>query len=256
MVILSSSQNYLSNHLPLFMQLVYHWNIGNQIVDSALEQIRYALTHPEEVFDSEDEQLVTVTMPIKKQKTTKSKKKSSTTPSEVQLSLLQSVALLKAIVNDSISSSSSYSPTVLEHIHSVLEEVLPQFQEFIYPPSTSFYERRSQLATDFFYELIGIVLKEDLYETGKESLQDSKERSENFDKADMSTPRDQDDLPSLVGSLPSSMVSLLEILRNTTFNLNDTGSYYLSLLNLLLLYSQKATSLLLWDEQVSYSSLI
>ena len=85
------------------MQLVYQWNVGKQIVESALNQIQSALQNPEATFDSDDEQTVIVTMPLKKQKTNKGKKKRSVTSPEVVLSLTQSISLLKAIVNDSLS---------------------------------------------------------------------------------------------------------------------------------------------------------
>ena len=91
------------NHLPLFMQLVYQWNIGKQIVESALNQIHSALQNPEATFDTEEEQAVTVIMPLKKQKLSKGKKKQAVTTPEVVLSLTQSISLLKAIVNDSLS---------------------------------------------------------------------------------------------------------------------------------------------------------
>ena len=91
------------NHLPLFMQLVYQWNVGKQIVESALNQIHSALQNPEATFDTEEEQAVTVIMPLKKQKLSKGKKKQNVTTPEVVLSLTQSISLLKAIVNDSLS---------------------------------------------------------------------------------------------------------------------------------------------------------
>ena len=91
------------NHLPLFMQLVYQWNVGKQIVESALNQIHSALQNPEATFDTEEEQAVTVIMPLKKQKLSKGKKKQTVTTPEVVLSLTQSISLLKAIVNDSLS---------------------------------------------------------------------------------------------------------------------------------------------------------
>ena len=76
-------------------------------MDSAMEQIQLALEDPETVFGSKEEQLVTITMPMKKQKTTKQQKKKkkeeeNKNTTEIQISITQSIALLKAIINDSI----------------------------------------------------------------------------------------------------------------------------------------------------------
>ena len=84
------------------MQLVYQWNIGDKMMETALNQIKQALSHPEDTFGSEEEQLIKVSMPIKKQRTTKAKKKQTIPTAEVEISLSQSIALLRAIVNDSI----------------------------------------------------------------------------------------------------------------------------------------------------------
>ena len=92
------------------MQLVYQWNIGDKMMETALQQIQRALIDPEMTFGSEEEQLVKVSMPIKKQRSTKNKKKQTATSAEVELSLSQSIALLRAIVNDSIHQLDSTHP--------------------------------------------------------------------------------------------------------------------------------------------------
>ena len=85
------------------MKLVYQWNIGTQIMDSALHQIELALDDPETVFGSEEEQLIKIKMPLKKQKLTKQKKKGDAgKATEIQMTIKQSLALLKAIINESI----------------------------------------------------------------------------------------------------------------------------------------------------------
>ena len=89
------------------MQLVYQWNIGDKMMETALHQIQHALADPETTFGSEEEQLVKVSMPLKKQRSTKNKKKQAASSAEVELSLSQSIALLRAIVNDSIHQFSS-----------------------------------------------------------------------------------------------------------------------------------------------------
>lgn len=115
------------NHLPLFMQLVYQWNVGKQIVESALNQIHSALQNPEATFDTEEEQAVTVIMPLKKQKLSKGKKKQNVTTPEVVLSLTQSISLLKAIVNDSLSKFVfSFFLHILERLP-ILLQLLRQF---------------------------------------------------------------------------------------------------------------------------------
>lgn len=177
------------NHLPLFMQLVYQWNVGKQIVESALNQIHSALQNPEATFDTEEEQAVTVIMPLKKQKLSKGKKKQNVTTPEVVLSLTQSISLLKAIVNDSLSKfvffflssysrTTSYSPTIIETIHSTLIDVLPSFQAYMFPPNKSYYEQKPQLATYFYYELIALLFKEELIQAADGFVQDITDKQE------------------------------------------------------------------------------
>lgn len=147
--------------------------------------------------------------------------------------------------------STAYAPEVLASIHAVLKEVLPSFQQYMFPPAEHYYERRPQLATNFYFEMVSLLLKEELFQVGQDTVKSIKE---NFiqDGTDCSTPRDDDETPSFYGPIPSSMSQLLSILRETQLNLNPTGNYILSITHLLLLYSQKAMNLLLWNEQVGF----
>ena len=124
----------------------------------------------------------------------------------------------------------------------------------MFPTGEHYYDQRPQLATNFYFELIGLLMKEELFEAGQNTLVLLKETVAK-EKEGVSTPR-EDETPSFVGSLPLSMIQLLQILCETQLNINQMGNYVLSFVHLLLLYSQKAVSLLLWNEQVRIRSLL
>ena len=110
-VLLSSSQELLSNHLALFMQLIYQWDIGAQILEVALQQIESFLKDPS-ILDS-DENCVNVEMKRRKIETKKKKRKTKKERTEeettqIQISLSQSLAVLQAVVNDSIRMMSTH----------------------------------------------------------------------------------------------------------------------------------------------------
>ena len=88
-MILSSSQEYLTTHLSLFMQLVYQWNVGDALLDAALQQIGAFLERPSAAAT---EAVTSVSLPLKKAKKQKG----------VEVSLEQSLSLLQAVVDDSI----------------------------------------------------------------------------------------------------------------------------------------------------------
>ena len=123
----------------------------------------------------------------------------------------------------------------------------------MFPADEHYYDQRPQLATNFYFEIIGLLMKEELYEAGQTTLSMLKE-TVTKEKEGVSTPR-EDETPSFFGSLPTSMTQLLQILRGTQLNVNMMGNYLLSFVHLLLLYSQKAISLLLWNEQVGLHSV-
>jgi hypothetical protein len=88
------------------MQLVYQWNVGNEILTSSLEQINDFLNDPTTLVDEDDEEEVSLMMPIKKQKSEKKGKKKDKEKKDkqvsVKLSIHQSISIIEAIINDSM----------------------------------------------------------------------------------------------------------------------------------------------------------
>ena len=111
------------------MQLIYRWDIGSQILDAALQQIKQFLADPGEL---EKEENVSMCVAVKRRKVEPSKKRSkkrskkseeTEVTTELRVSLTQSLAVLQAIMNDSIRQSAAYMPDVLVRIQSVLSPV-------------------------------------------------------------------------------------------------------------------------------------
>ena len=71
------------------MQLVYQWNVGDALLDAALQQIGAFLERP---GAAATEAVTSVSLPLKKAKKQKG----------VEVSLEQSLSLLQAVVDDSI----------------------------------------------------------------------------------------------------------------------------------------------------------
>ena len=78
----------------------------------------------------------------------------------------------------SYSRTTSYSPTIIETIHSTLIDVLPSFQAYMFPPNKSYYEQKPQLATYFYYELIALLFKEELIPAANGFVQDITDKQE------------------------------------------------------------------------------
>ena len=287
-VLLSESRAFLHAHLPLFIQLVYHWDMGEQLLRVALKQVARFLDDPAKSGGSEEASLMHVSMPVKKQriakssqkeakktrKNSKSKSKSKSkckkqqqTESEVEtseaidekspdlvLSLEQSIDILEAVLNDTITQTSSYEESMIADIVDVLKKVVVSLQSFLFSDIESSSETRSHASLEAFYRLLALQFHVEMHINVRNSLEKAKQNA-----ADSSWIDKQASNP-LLGSIPRSMIELCTILRREILPFNEAdgasqsesslGCYCVSLLHLLLVHSTKCASLLLFDEQV------
>ena len=229
--ILSSSQQYLTTHLSLFMQLVYQWNVGEVLLDAALNQINAFLEHPDSL--NEGETVTSVKLPLKKQKKDKG----------VQLSLLQSVSLLQAVVDDSISQlaprhcvsrrSSVYSHETLDRVHALLQHVIPSLKQYAFRDAVTLPTEPEQPLT-LFFRLLSLLLKEETFTALTQFLAESKKREEE-DAAEEAS--------AITTAIPQSYKDLRKLLSESMLCMNKLRHFHLSLLHLLLSYSQRITTM-------------
>ena len=283
-VLLSESRAFLHAHLPLFIQLVYHWDMGEQLLRVALKQVARFLDDPAKSGGSEEASLMHVSMPVKKQRIAKSSqkeakktkknsksksksKKQQQTESEVEtseaidekspdlvLSLEQSIDILEAVLNDTITQTSSYEESMIADIVDVLKKVVVSLQSFLFSDIESTSETRSHASLEAFYRLLALQFHVEMHINVRNSLEKAKQNA-----ADSSWIDKQASNP-LLGSIPRSMIELCTILRREILPFNEAGGasqsesslgcYCVSLLHLLLVHSTKCASLLLFDEQV------
>lgn len=283
-VLLSESRAFLHAHLPLFIQLVYHWEMGEQLLRVALKQVARFLDDPAQSGGSEEASLMHVSMPVKKQRIAKSSqkeakktkknsksksksKKQQQTESEVEtseaidekspdlvLSLEQSIDILEAVLNDTITQTSSYEESMIADIVDVLKKVVVSLQSFLFSDIESTSETRSHASLEAFYRLLALQFHVEMHINVRNSLEKAKQNA-----ADSSWIDKQASNP-LLGSIPRSMAELCTILRREILPFNEAGGasqsesslgcYCVSLLHLLLVHSTKCASLLLFDEQV------
>lgn len=214
-VLLSNSQELLSNHLALFMQLIYQWDIGSQILEVALRQIEDFLKDPS-ILDK-DENCVQVEMKRrkiekKKRKTKKERTEEETT--QLQISLSQSLAVLQAVVNDSISQNDVYSPEVLTHIQSILAPTLSVLQSYLFPTDEILPFRPSN-TLQIFYSLISLLLKIETHQAVSTTLKS--------DKQMITEVNDSTQQNVLIGDVPSTLKELRLILSNQILTINPLG---------------------------------
>ena len=216
-VLLSSSQELLSNHLALFMQLIYQWDIGAQILEVALQQIESFLKDPS-ILDS-DENCVNVEMKRrkietkKKRKTKKERTEEETT--QIPISLSQSLAVLQAVVNDSISQNDVYSPEVLIHIQSILAPTLSVLQSYVFPAKLVHSSNPSN-TLQIFYSLVSLLLKIETHQAVSTLLKSDKQIVTGI--SDENTQQN-----ALIGAVPSSLKELRLILSNQILTINRLG---------------------------------
>ena len=217
-VLLSSSQELLSNHLALFMQLIYQWDIGVQILEVALQQIESFLKDPS-ILDS-DENCVNVEMKRRKIETKKKKRKTKKERTEeettqIQISLSQSLAVLQAVVNDSISQNDVYSPEVLIHIQSILAPTLSVLQSYVFPAELVHSSNPSN-TLQIFYSLVSLLLKIETHQAVSTLLKSDKQIVTGI--SDENTQQN-----ALIGAVPSSLKELRLILSNQILTINRLG---------------------------------
>ena len=216
-VLLSNSQQLLSEHLALFMQLIYQWDIGSQILEAALEQIKDFLKDPSKI--DEEESCVNVEMKRRKSEKKKRKTKKSIPAEEatqLRISLFQSLSLIQAVVNDSISQTSTYSPEVLTHIQSILAPTLSVLRVYIFPGDTVL-SSRPQSTLQIFYGLLSLLLKIETHRGVSTSLAAAKRTV-----SESESEETQDN--TLIGDVPMTLKELRVMLSNQILTMNPLGS--------------------------------
>lgn len=239
--------------------------MGEQLLGVALKQVALFLEDPAKMGGSEEASLIQVSIPVKKQRISKaSQKKSkpkrnsevedSEKASELSLSLDQSIDILEAILNDTITQTSSYEKGMIQNILKALKKVVVSLQSYLFSDIDSQSMKRPHATLEAFVRLLSLQFHIEMHINAKQSLEKAKQ-----DPTDASWIEKQYSNP-LIGSIPTSMLELCTILRREILPLNETGGsepihssigcYCLSLLHLLLVHSTKCASLLLFDEQV------
>lgn len=235
------------------MQLIYRWDIGSQILDAALQQIAQFLEDPS-ALEKEENASVCVAVkrrkidPSSKRKTKKrSKKGEAEVTTELRVSLTQSLAVLQAIMNDSIRQSAAYMPDVLGRIQSVLSPVFKSLETYAFPQERNSSPAPNVLQT--FFGLVALLLQTDTYLSVSTLLESNTDPSQNV----------------TLGAIPSSLKELRQLLSRQLLTFtplgrfieeaSSLGHFQLSLLHLLFSYGQKAASLLLLDEEVTVGTL-
>ena len=211
-MLLSHSQQLLGDHLALFMQLIYRWDIGSQILDAALQQITQFLDDPEGL---EKEENASMCVAVKRRKvdpsTRKSKKRSkkreeTEVTTELRVSLTQSLAVLQAIMNDSIRQSAAYMPDVLVRIQSVLNPVFKSLETYAFPQEpTSASPAPNVLQT--FFGLVSLLLQTDTYLSVSSLLETTTDPSQNVQ----------------MGAIPSSLKELRQLLSRQLLTFTPLG---------------------------------
>ena len=234
------------------MQLIYRWDIGSQILDAALQQIKQFLADPGEL---EKEEIVSMCVAVKRRKVEPSKKRSkkrskkseeTEVTTELRVSLTQSLAVLQAIMNDSIRQSAAYMPDVLVRIQSVLSPVFKSLEAYAFSQETASSSASNVLQT--FFGLISLLLQTDTYLSVSSLLEANTDPDQNVK----------------LGAIPSSMQELRQLLSKQLLTFTPLGSglyeessighFQLSLLHLLFSYGQKGASMLLLDDEVPMSA--
>lgn len=180
--------------------------------------------------------------------------------SDLSLSLDQSIDILEAIVNDTITQTSSYEKGMIKNILKALKKVVVSLQSYLFSDIDFQSMKRPHATLEAFVRLLSLQFHIEMHINAKQSLEKAKQ-----DPTDASWIEKQYSNP-LIGSIPTSMLELCTILRREILPFNETGGsepirssigcYCLSLLHLLLVHSTKCASLLLFDEQVPQTKRI
>lgn len=213
-MLLSHSQQLLGDHLALFMQLIYRWDIGSQILDAALQQITQFLDDPGELEKEENASMCVavkrrkVDPSTKKKKSKKRSKKEEETEvtTELRVSLTQSLAVLQAIMNDSIRQSAAYMPDVLVRIQSVLSPVFKSLETYAFPHNSASSSAAPNVLQTFF-GLISLLLQTDTYLSVSSLLETNTDPSQNVK----------------LGAIPSSLKELRQLLSRQLVTVTPLG---------------------------------
>ena len=288
------------------MQLIYRWNIGNQILDASLQKVSHFLSNPSlfarnanrgtgEGGDGDgeegvnDEDAIFVAMDVKRMKAStngslhdqkeendddddngggktkkgrRGKKGKNTRSSssaqaddrfdgndeqqqqpskagtQLRISLSQSLAILQAVIDDSISQSASYAPDLLTRTLSVLQPLLSSLQHYAFPispSSSSSSSSPSPSVMDMYFRLISLKVRIEIFQSVTHSLaanakmmearlrasEKGEERNSGVNGA-MAMPLDVKNNP-LVGKVPSTLVELRELLYKQMLTIDDLG---------------------------------
>lgn len=141
--------------------------------------------------------------------------------------------------------SSVYSQDTLQRVHALLQRVLPSLARFAFarPVSTaSADDARSEATLSFFFRLAALLLKEETFSALTAFLAQSK------------APEDQE--AQEAGRVPPSYRELRRLLSEATFDVGATGHLFLSLLHLLLSYTQHITAMGFIDAEVGMDTAV
>ena len=198
------------------MKLIYQWDIGSQIVEVALQQIEVFLNDPA-VFDTNDThgsvEMKRRKIEKKKRKTKKDRTEEETT--QLNVSLSQSLAVLQAVVNDSIHQSDVYSPEVLTHIQSILAPTLSVLSKYLVPTDEIVSSRPSN-TLQIFYSLVSLLLKIETHQSVSISLSTDKHTRND----DMNENTQQN---HIIGEIPITLKELRSFLSNQIIPINPLG---------------------------------
>ena len=259
------------------MQLVYRWNIGNQILEASLQKITQFLAQPS-LFarETEGEESICVNMDVKRmkmdsneqssssssnqnesknesatttsskgKKTKKTKKGKQTSPrdekgdekdqtevnegTQLRVSLSQALSILQAVVDDSISQSTAYSPELLTTTLTVLEPLLSALQQYAFPlsaPSTT-STMPSTSVLEVFFNLIALKVRIEMFKTVSASLEANAEMMKTKARANEQGVGESG-LPEmrvnpLVGKVPTTLNELRILLSKQLVTINSMG---------------------------------
>lgn len=136
--------------------------------------------------------------------------------------------------------SSVYSQDTLQRVHALLQRVLPSLAQFAFArpavSTASADDARSEATLSFFFRLAALLLKEETFSALTAFLAQSK------------APEDQE--AQEAGRVPPSYRELRRLLSEATFDVGATGHLFLSLLHLLLSYTQHITAMGFIDAEV------
>lgn len=197
------------------MQLVYHWNLGIHLLQTAITQVHQFLTDPKR-YGVEEETLLRFPMPLKKQKIEEAKKNADQCV-EFPLVLDQSIEILEVVLNDLIEETSAYQEDVLTQLIELLKEVMPSLRLYLIAFFNEETPRQPQIVLESYYRLVSLSMHLEMYMNTKTTLEHSKHLQDDGD-----TLFDSKRNP-LLGALPDSMIELQSILSNGSLPLNECG---------------------------------